>query len=436
MDLGDLGRRFRRAMDTVADGDRELGTGGFARAAALYGSAEEAWVGLVDALPDEPAHHYHLGRTRYAAGSALIAAGDHAGAVARLKGAEAAYTTLGELGHDPDQVALWVADVRCRRARAHAFSAAPASALADGQAAVVAYVARWDGDTRHPLALDVARTLGWCAQVTALVGDPDLAVAAADVALLVYMSRVAEAGAAPDDWAPHPPVIALAARVSAAVHAAHRRDEHARASAELAGTMPAVDMGPIPTAAEVAAMPTLSDALDRVGAPLDLRHALTAPPLDQRFLVPLDRCGPELAPARAGQLADLVPHVVVEAPAMALRLALEAHALFAGASEARTAATRYTFGSWGPPWAEMLLAVSDMCFRAGREREALDLASWMAGVVDGLAPHVIGDPATLATARRCVTWLGQLMGATGQEDRAREAREALATLDRLGPVGS
>jgi len=436
VDVGDLGRRFRRAMDTVSEADGALASGDFDGAAALYGRAEVAWVSLADELPDEPAHHYHLGRTRYAAGSALIAAGHHAAAVANLKGAEAAYTRLAELGHDPDQVALWVADVRCRRARALAFSGAPASALADGQAAVTAYVGRWDGDAEHPLALDVARTLGWNAQVTALVGDPDLAVTDADVALAIYMARLAGADLSSPEWAPHPPVIALAARVSAAVHTAHRRVDHATASENEASALPAVDMGPIPTPEDVAAMPTLSGALDRVGAPLDLRHALTAPPLDQKFLVPIHRCGPDLAPTRAAQLAELVEGVVETAPAAALRLALEAHTLFAGASEARTSSTRYTFGQWGPPWAEVLRAVSEMCFRAGHEAEALDLASWMAGVVDGLAPHVVAEPGALATARRCVTWLGQLMAATGQEQRATEAQEALATLDRLGPVSS
>jgi hypothetical protein len=56
----------------------------------------------------------------------------------------------------------------------------------------------------------------------------------------------------------------------------------------------------------------------------------------------------------------------------------------------------------------------------------------MVGVVDRLAPHLTTEPEALAAARRCIAWLGRLMAATGQEQRAHEARDALAALDGVG----
>ena len=117
--------------------------------------------------------------------------------------------------------------------------------------------------------------------------------------------------------------------------------------------------------------------------------------------------------------------------AVGLRLALEAHLLFANASEAQVATMRYDFGRSGAAWAETLRAASQACAAAERDELADDLGRWMAGAVDQLGPHVLVDPEAREVARRCITWHGQRLAATRDEVGARAALDALRLLESI-----
>jgi hypothetical protein len=161
----------------------------------------------------------------------------------------------------------------------------------------------------------------------------------------------------------------------------------------------------------------------------DARLGLTAPAEDRRLLMPADRCAPDAAPARASQLADLA--APADDLAVLLRLSLEAHAMFARASEARVPSMRYDAGRWGAAWADLARRASQACHTAGLADLALDFGEWMGGAVNLLGPHILVDPEARATARQCTIWQGQHMAAIGDEAGARVAREALTVLDSL-----
>jgi hypothetical protein len=439
----DVEPRVDAAMAVAEAAAGAQAAGDLPRAARLHVQLDGMLAELVADDPDEPAHLQALAAQRYSAGEALLRL-DPRAAVEVLGRAEEAYTALVARGGRTDEVPFWIADVRMRRARASLLLGRHASALADAQGATLAYLRHWDGTPDHPLALDTARILAWQAYVTSRCGDPDVAVAAADSALRVYLARAAEVNGSLELRAEHLPQFVLAARVAAVVHDAKGRDQLSAQASELGSLdIPtAVTLDELPDVPGVRMSPTLAEALDFAGGAADLREQLTAPAVDCRILVPADRCAPDMAPAQAERLAGLAAGLVDEAGtgvdadeglAVALRLWLEAHALFANASEAGVPAMRYDAGRWSTSWADMAGRASQACHAAGGlDGLAVDLGRWMAGALQAITPFVVVDEQVRAVARRCTIWQGRLMAAVGDEAEARAALEALDFLDGLG----
>jgi tetratricopeptide (TPR) repeat protein len=171
---------------------------------------------------------------------------------------------------------------------------------------------------------------------------------------------------------------------------------------------------------------TLADALEHVGhaeAGADLIRAA----LDVAIITPAGRCGPQTAPVYGQRLAELAVSVLPTAPADGIRIGLEAHYLYAVASNRRVPAMRYQLAELGPAWARVLLACSAAFEQYGDLRMALDLASWAAGVAQQLAPIALGELTPLV--RQCIERHGRMLIATGDQE-AGEA--ALATARTIG----
>lgn len=95
---------------------------------------------------------------------------------------------------------------------------------------------------------------------------------------------------------------------------------------------------------------------------------MTRPAIDCVIATPAHRCPPQLAPAYAVELAQLALSMLRAAPEAGLRMGLEAHYLFAVASEQQVLAMRYQFQDFGPAWARVLLACSRVFQDRGTRR--------------------------------------------------------------------
>jgi hypothetical protein len=129
---------------------------------------------LHEAAPDERRSAYQLGSALYALAAVRTATAAPQAAVPALDEALRAYRKLPVAAARP-----LVADVRLRRARAHALTGAGASAVADAQAAIVAYVRLSTPEVVDDAYLGLARTLLMASDVLAAYADPELALAAA-----------------------------------------------------------------------------------------------------------------------------------------------------------------------------------------------------------------------------------------------------------------
>ncbi len=173
---------------------------------------------------------------------------------------------------------------------------------------------------------------------------------------------------------------------------------------------------------------TLAGALARAGQD-ELAALVTRPAVDCAFVVPADRCDPQLAPAYAWRLAEQALEVLPAAEADGIRLALEAHYLYAAASSRQVPAMRHQFADFGPAWARALLTYSAVFERRAEMRMALDLASWAAGVAAQLVPLTALDLGLAPLARDCIEQHAAMLRATGDPQGA---DAALATLRQLG----
>ena len=116
----------------------------------------------------------------------------------------------------------------------------------------------------------------------------------------------------------------------------------------------------------------MAAALERAGES-ELRQTLTAPAVDCRVLMTLDRVRPpEAAPVYAARLAGLADDVLDRDLQAGLRLALEAHRLFAGRRSCRRWRCASSSASGGPPWATMLRRASQAAWAAGGRELARD----------------------------------------------------------------
>jgi hypothetical protein len=302
---------------------------------------------------------------------------------------------------------------------------------------VVALIDRFTGDTADPLALDVADALARHAHVVAGHGDPDVACAAADTAVRLYLARADEINASAERQARHVPGFHRAALTAWAVHSEAGRVDRAAEAGELAAATGSGSQPLWPDEGDprdrVAGRLTLAEALDRADA-LALRATLVAPAIDATILCTTHRCPPGNAPTAALQLADLVEEMVDDDLDVGVRLALEAHVLFASAARDRSPAGAVGFTRLGPAWLEMLGTTSQVCEKAGRRGLALDLARWMGTVGRLLRPQLAGDAGLVEHLRWARVWEAGLVHAGGDPAAARELAAEARALGGPGPA--
>jgi hypothetical protein len=408
-----------------------------ARAADRAEDAEaaiEARRGAAEALRGSADDRYAeaLGDVLYELGGSLLGGDRPAEAIGALDEAEEAYGRL----RSGDRLA----DVQARRAAAYGLIGAGGSAIVDSQSAVLQHRDRGRSGRGGSGRWGLARVLAVNADVLAAYGDPDLAVASADLAV-----RLALAGPADPDTEP----LRRALAVAVAVHTAHGRHDLADQAGAVARRLGglAARRPTVLRERSVAHPPVLSvtvaTALDAARQRLDRQpprigdSAVVRPAVDVELLVPLDRVlvplgsGARAADAAArlgGTLAGLAAELLPLDAARGARLGLEAHALLAGASRLESELLRYQLPAIGPPWAAILLACSRRA-EAGRDPAlALDLAAWAAGVIEQLFPATLVDREARTVAVEVLDHHGRLLAERGERDRARDAVQAAARL--------
>lgn len=129
----------------------------------------------------------------YTLGAQLCETGDPQGAVAVLDECHDLYAGLRRV----PEAELLVADVRLRRGTAQALRGRGASAIVDGDAAVMAYATAVGTVVEDPRWRDAARVLSGHAAILFRFGDLDQAQACADAALM-FSLEPRSADGAPD----------------------------------------------------------------------------------------------------------------------------------------------------------------------------------------------------------------------------------------------
>lgn len=377
---------------------------------------------LREASRTSPAQTRELGSVLYALGEIERGAGRFSAAVATLEEAEAAYSSLGR----DAETAQLVADVVIRRARVHAHAGRPLSAIADVQQAVLGCLDLATGPLRSPARLAVARVLAHAAHVQlAIGGDPDLVAGAADFAI-----REIVGGLAPGDSLQVSPVdagtIMLAGTTAALVHTAAGRPQLAQAAQWLTAMMS--DDPAAPAAADVERLrigqPTLAAVLTETGNDNYL-DVLTAPPTDVRLLVPAMRVSTGVAAGYGAMLGRM--QLETSGPPERL-VGLEAHALFAWASQQGDLNMRYQFKTFGSEW---LSAVVNFGQRHAEQEiwpAAVDAAAWLTGIVGQLAPFTLIDTDVRRDVLAIMDWQEHIYTATGDAGAAARVAEARDTI--------
>lgn len=163
----------------------------------------------------------------------------------------------------------------------------------------------------------------------------------------------------------------------------------------------------------------------------EIKSAVTVRATDCSLIHTSQRAMPQTLVAQL--LASGAAAVMDNDPAAGLRLGLEAHVLYAHQSERQTMEMRYKMGDHGPSWARTLLLCSQTCERHDLRDLALDLAAWMGGVVNALAPFAIVDPEIRSLIRTCLTWHIELLHKSGDTEAAARAAQALQGVESLYP---
>jgi tetratricopeptide (TPR) repeat protein len=474
-------RREQQVLKLLREAQDSARAGRLDEALAFQANAIELSRVLAERFPADPRHRESIASGLYGQAGILARASRPADAVEALAESEQLYRSITGLAGIPDTAPL-IADVGARRARALAADGRGGSAVPEAEAAVAFYEqyeqAAPTADVRMSRRRDLARVCATNAEILTRFGDPDVAVACADRALRLYLSRERTQprfAIGPGDVG----YLVTAASVAATIHGWHGRIDVSLAAARLAlrfadlarlrdplRTISArvdrmtlegrTDFGQAvatalrdradpggddaQTAADVITvfrkiatrrMPAPSAGSDRLTTLVQaLGHAghaelgsdITAPALDCAITTPAGRCSPELAPGYARRLAELAVSVLPGALADGVRIGLEAHYLYAAASAARVPAMRYQFAEFGPAWARVLLACSAAFEHDGDLRMALDLASWAAGTAMQLAPLApLNSGVLVSLVRQCVECHGRMLLATGDRENGTAA---------------
>lgn len=428
----------------------------FAAARTAQTLALDIATALAARTPEDIRAWQAVGATRYALIESCCRTGDFGAALESADACLAAYAKVADSGvtqgSSGADVAPLVADVRARRAVALAGSGQVTAALLEADDAVGAYVGLGAEDWGSGYLPDLARVLSTVAPVRARYGEPDHAAATADYAIRLYVENAARINRRPD--APtHARCLFEAAQTASDLHAAAGRTdlalsaanvgrqtaaarridgfaprEHAYAGALARYTIRltedgksdesdvflaescAIDPGAYARVAAEAyplsrarvEIPPLADALRAAQAMLrdielpELLDGLLADPWSVKpSLSTTDRCPADLAPEIAETLAAAAVRMLGEGDPHGLRLCLEANVVFAGASAREVPAHRYDFAAYGTVWAQALAMAAWRFHETGSESVgwyAADLAAWLLGVLDRLAPLAVGQP--------------------------------------------
>jgi tetratricopeptide (TPR) repeat protein len=392
----------------------------------------------------------------YALGSLHTDAARWNAAVTVLEEAEKVYRELA--GRGADGIEPLIADVKARRATARMLGGRGASAVLEVDEAVSYHLGLPASEQTAARSLDMARVLTSNATILDRFGDPDLAVASADRAIRLYTSLADAINAAPDLDFQFEHLLAVA-DIAARIHSASRRFDRAfeaddlavhaaRALATAGGSATAVAVrltrkglhlraaGRPDQGDEADACLAEGSALDaaavlqataeweravKAGPPVTLGMALVEanlalgigrarPVLDALavpataggILSPSGRCSQDAARTHADELGKIAIDLLPLSPLPGLRLALEAHYLFAVGTRHAAPVVRHQFDSSGIPWARLLLASCQALDGMHEEWAlplALDLASWNFGVIVQLQPFVMTAQRYLKTGR-------------------------------------
>lgn len=322
----------------------------------------------------------------------------------------------------------------------HARAGRGASALVAAENTLLALLgAVEDGG---PLSPDMAWALSQHAEVLHRFGDPDLAVAAADLALLAFMKRRDEINQMLVAKISYARAFTRAALVAADIHDRFGRPDYA----EEARTLVAGAAGEDTNVTIEPALPFLADtslarALGKVPPPgyaraasgmsAGFKSSITAPATDRSLILTVQRCSDHDAVVVADTLAAATVQTIAADPAAGVRLGLEAHVLYARQSEIQAPELRYNLGDHGPSWARALLLSSQAADGHDLRDLALDLAAWMGGVVENLMPFVLVNAETRALARECLAWHVRILRASGETEGASSAAQALRAVEAL-----
>jgi hypothetical protein len=380
-------------------------------AAAVPPLREAAAIGrqLLEAAPEDQQRAYALGRALYALGNALTVTPDLPAAVAALDEALTCYRPLpGPAGR------ALVADVRLRRARAHALLGAGASAVVDAQAAIVGYVRISTAERLDEHYLGFARVAMRASDVLAAYGDPEVALAAAQEGVS-WAVRAVNSGAVARDGALTGAMVQALSVEIALLERLGRGSETANAAGALAflgaprvrvlldergvpGLSP--DDGGVEAAVRMAGLlapdprGTLADLL--------LRHPVGP------VITPAFRTGPERLVPAAEAAAGAATALLANDVTAGMRLGLEAHYLFAFVHDEvldqrfpdpRTEASVLT-------WCRLLADLATRAEAGGDDALARDLAGW------GVLAFLLLDPFDDSPAR-----VAALAGPTSTFDR-------------------
>ena len=125
------------------------------------------------------------------------------------------------------------------------------------------------------------------------------------------------------------------------------------------------------------------------------------------------RCPGQLAPAVAEQLAELGDGLD---GAARILLYLEAHSLFASASQDQVPAMRYQFDHFGPGGAGAVMRFGQGMTELGQSAAAVDAADWLGGILQQLAPWTMTSDEARTTAADIETWRQSVYGRSGNQD--------------------
>jgi tetratricopeptide (TPR) repeat protein len=393
------------------------------RAVELQGEAAALTRELTAKYPGDMRHAQSLGAILYSLGAYLTTAQQPEEAVKVLNECEQVYLNLQETS---SRIDVLLADVAARRGVAHAVLGKGASAVVDLQSAVQSYHARGSSEPTDPHYFDFARVLAINADVLRAFGDPDLAVASADWAIVLYVNESARANRSVDA-ALHPLYLRRAVDVAVMIHKANGREDVARTASEIGqrtgGLLSLETLASRADSLSLTLTLTVARALERAAQLLGherVEDELIEVCTPQRELVnqnffPLQRSNatPEVF---AQTLAELAIDLLALDPKPGMRLGLEAHYIFAGASRLQTLPMRYQFSDFGIPWARVLLACSRQMVTEGNRVMAMDLAAWAGGVAGQLSPFIAMSSEIQTLAQACAQHYRQLLTGNGQPE--------------------